>query len=148
MLRLQVLDRVLHLKGKVHEHSDRVRQSLNSAFLVAILNLVAGLAGNAELPREFRQGRSNNGISGRKLEAQTNSFSNFSAELHLLGFIVEVLPGWHGPPRTSLLDHSLNLPPGSESFPAVLFATVSCPSTSLRRSHARLILNSEVEAVS
>jgi hypothetical protein len=92
VLRLHVLDTV-HLKGKVDEQSDRVRQSLDSAFLVAILNLVAGLAGNAELPREFRQGRPNNGISGRKLEAQTNFFSNFFAERHLPGFIIEVLPG-------------------------------------------------------
>src|SRR6202158_357109 len=58
VLALHVQDIVLHLKGQLMgiaiRTSASVRQPLNSALLVAIEDLVAGLAGNAELPAEFR----------------------------------------------------------------------------------------------
>jgi hypothetical protein len=54
---LHVQDKVLHLERKLVGiaigTAASVRQSLNSAFLVAIEDLVAGLAGDSELPTEF-----------------------------------------------------------------------------------------------
>ena len=58
VLALHVQDVVLHLKRKLIGiaigTSASVGQPLNAAFLVAIEDLVAGLAGNPELPAKFR----------------------------------------------------------------------------------------------
>src|SRR5260370_8758768 len=58
VLALYVQDVVLHLKGKLVGvavgTATPVGQPLNSTFLVAIEDLVAGFAGNAKLPTEFR----------------------------------------------------------------------------------------------
>jgi hypothetical protein len=55
---LQVQDIVLHLKRKVIGVTKgppaSVGESLNAGFLIAIEDLVASLAGNAELPAKFR----------------------------------------------------------------------------------------------
>jgi hypothetical protein len=59
MLTLHIQDKVLHLKGKLvgiaTGTAAPVGQPLNSAFLVAVEDLVAGLAGDSELPAKFRQ---------------------------------------------------------------------------------------------
>src|SRR6266849_2019061 len=58
VLALNVQDKVLHLKRKLMGiptgTAASVGQPLNSAFLVAIEDLVAGLTGDSELPAEFR----------------------------------------------------------------------------------------------
>src|ERR1700693_3021912 len=58
VLALHVQNIVLHLKGKLMGiaigTAASVGQPLNPTFLVAIEDLVAGLAGNAEPPAEFR----------------------------------------------------------------------------------------------
>jgi len=58
MLVLNVQDEVFHLKRKLMGIANGapapVRQPLDPAFLVTIEDLVAGLAGNPELPAEFR----------------------------------------------------------------------------------------------
>src|ERR1700730_12335436 len=55
---LHIQDIVLHLKGKLVGipigTSAPVREPLNAAFLVAIEDLIAGLAGDRELPAELR----------------------------------------------------------------------------------------------
>ena len=57
VLTLHVQDKVLHLKGKLMGiaigTAASVGQPLNAAFLIAIKDLVAGLAGDSELPAEF-----------------------------------------------------------------------------------------------
>ena len=54
---LDVQDKVLHLKGQLKGiaigTAASVRQPLNAALLIAIKDLVAGLAGNAELSAKF-----------------------------------------------------------------------------------------------
>ena len=54
---LHVQDVVLHLKGKLVGvaigAAASVRKTLESTFLITIEDLVAGLAGNAELPAKF-----------------------------------------------------------------------------------------------
>ena len=58
MLALHVQNVVLHLKGKLvgiaKGTSAPIGQSLHPAFLVAIEDLVAGFAGDSELPAQFR----------------------------------------------------------------------------------------------
>jgi len=58
VLALHVQDVVLHLKGKLvglpKGTSAPIGQSLYPAFLVAIEDLVAGFAGDSELPAQFR----------------------------------------------------------------------------------------------
>src|SRR5438309_7126275 len=58
VLAFYVQDEILHLKGKLVGvavgAAAPVRQSLNTAILIAIKNLVTGLAGNPELPTKFR----------------------------------------------------------------------------------------------
>src|SRR5260370_8988742 len=54
---LHVQDKVLHLKRELMSiaigAAASVRQPLNAAFLIAIEDLVAGFAGNSELPAEL-----------------------------------------------------------------------------------------------
>src|SRR6202040_2319007 len=54
---LHVQDKVFHLKGKLMSiaigTAASVRQPLNTAFLVAIEDLIAGFARNAELPAQL-----------------------------------------------------------------------------------------------
>src|SRR2546429_2175495 len=58
VLALHVEDVILHLKGKLvgipKGTSAPIGQSLYPAFLVAIEDLVAGFAGDSELPAQFR----------------------------------------------------------------------------------------------
>jgi len=58
VLALHVQDKVLHLKGQLvglpKGTSAPIGQSLYPAFLVAIEDLVAGFAGDSELPAQFR----------------------------------------------------------------------------------------------
>ncbi len=60
VLALHVQDKVLHLEGKLMGISigtpAPIGEPLNSTLLVAIEDLVAGLAGDPELPAEFRHG--------------------------------------------------------------------------------------------
>jgi hypothetical protein len=60
VLALHVQNIVLHLKGKLvgipKGTSAPVGQAFNPAFLVAIEDLVAGLARDSELPAQFRHG--------------------------------------------------------------------------------------------
>src|ERR1700693_6518645 len=58
VLVLHVQDVVLHLKGQLLGvaigTATPIRQPLNSAFLIAVEDLVTGLAGDSELPAQFR----------------------------------------------------------------------------------------------